>query len=703
MTANFTNCNFIDQNHTPEVMDAIRGMQNFLGCLGKLGGDGIADIGRELVNLSNDLPHKVAEVIGDSSKWSEQEKRVFLQAVWGGLGKLNIIQGELSLDPNNIDQQLGTVHEGIKKHIRDQLHQLAAKQAQENGTQLQVQMENTQSIVNSSGLKDKPYDSAGQVLKLDSPQAMKEAVTEAIKANEEKCQSTTAYISELQEKINKLDEDIKIQKDNTGLALEREKLEQLQQECYKVKSTLQLQKGLLEKLEKSKSELSSFSLGIGDSLSIEDVKSKIPELYPLVLANDIAMNVDLHKEILNGCEEGARLANLFTVGDDADRVNITNFLKNSNINAQATSVDELQEKVISEVVGNFYKIIEQDQNLVIARISGNQELFKAEELARQALQGMQNLEFERLTSSADIKEQELGERQQLSMQFQNALNAIMAASESAARDGLTKTQREDWGDLQQLFEQGKQKLELDDLETASRVGVDKEMLGDLLGIHRHASEELEKIKRRELAKEEFLASEELARSLISAGRDFFDNTTKFEIQQAKKKIQEQATQHQVTLERDFGAWVTGLSSANDLAALNSAENKKLLEKIRATASKLSDTDIKNIMNQVLGDDSEIKSILLSLPLKDLAPKFTCENKAEFYSCLGDVLAGFTLVMEDAEHRANLILKQVSSANILGQGQAQQDSLIALANDLPHSIQRIIYLKSHYPPGAKSFF
>jgi hypothetical protein len=695
----------VGRNCDSKVMQAVEGINGVLATLNKFTSGSGVGIGMELVNLSNDLPHKVSAVLDNKASWSEQEKKAFLETVWEKLKEAGVELEDLELHPTYNTENLNKVEQAVQQYIKDCLYKVAEKQAMQNGNALNTQRQGIEQIVDINLSEKELYNTIRKMFEIKSVDELEENINKCINDNSTGEEEIQQNIQDLSIKVEKLEEKIKqLQPDEKLSQDARVEKEKLLKEYHATKSECRSKGTVLQQLTDAKQALEKFKKDNSD-ITGETIKSVLPELYRLLCKSLIAGNLNLNKAIIDNCTVGAQLANLFTVGIEKDKEHISEFSTNAFLgDKEVDKVDALQEKVMQVIIEDFLEKTKKKQDLVLRQvandIAGLQEINQHEEKVRNSIYALENFFSEQALGLAKLNMMQDTERSDILSKFDTSYNLITIIDEEfKANNSLLEEEQNAWNKLQTELEEGLNIIIQQAEEGAKREKVEISEVKGLETALRTTTENLYQIDVNRLARAKLLGDEVLARELLAKeDKDLFDRLLK----QSKENMEVINTANGNELKEKFIAWVNNLYNTSSVNQLPLGDQ---LEEIRGLSSKLSDTRISSAIKKAL-QDTQINHILSGFT--DKSPLLTATtrfyDKGSFHTYLGDISAAFQQRLENAHTNAMNVLSLVSMAHTLSNmGTAEPESLIKLANDLPHAIANIIDFGRKSPPGAQSFF
>lgn len=123
------------QDHNADFLLAMGSVAAVLDSIGKIGKDGsVYGLQKDLIELTNDLPHRVAAAMADSDQWTESMQKGFLELVIPALKE----HGGSAAQVKGIQEgmAIGELKDALDKHIKGCLETTTRKQAELAGQEV---------------------------------------------------------------------------------------------------------------------------------------------------------------------------------------------------------------------------------------------------------------------------------------------------------------------------------------------------------------------------------------------------------------------------------------------------------------------------------------------------------------------------------------------------------------------------------------
>ncbi len=621
----------------------------FVEVLAELTMDGeYGSYGKDLINLTNELPHKIEEAMQTSSTWSDQMKKSFLDIV---IPKLQQLQVDDVTDKTTIEE----LPDILQQHIKKCLIATTKKQAELAGKEANELYQTIPSIVADAGLQQTLAGTFDDTKKLCLSAKTCEYSAEAILSfppqdGGEITDVITTKVLDLSKEVavtlTAVQDTIGKHLQSIAAAIEKEQKaksaatgsddEKIIKKARSEQTIFNLKK-ITEDLQKKQTELNSIAImdpvtlgmqGTTKSLKniLEEQKKTSEKLFAVAkFVHESAIKEkiytsDLPDAVVELGSQSVGLANLFQLNNnEQNKENIGIFVDefNQSLSQDILTVYKLREKVADAVIRKFVQTIGSDIELL-----------------------------------SQIADQELHE------QLDKKLNDL-------SRELLAELE-------------GQEKSERDDIS------------GDMDKQEDSLFAELNNIAQKLL-----LEQEEIGRSKInkSMAQDFADMSER-ESHNKQEAIRKDATSKIQEYLRQLAA-CTKPEEIDGLAGLKTP--------IQGLLKAATPETIKAIFQAVANNPN----ISIFDRLKETVQNI--DNHEVALGCLGDIAELFKNKLTIAEQKANEVLQAITHANELKDAaehaiqSSRVDQMAELANDLPHIMTKIFDIVDSLPKGAQSFF
>lgn len=629
-----------NQNISFPAIDVVMEVLAELTMVGEYG-----SYGKDLINLTNDLPHKIEEAMQTSSTWSDQMKQSFLDIV---IPKLQHLQVDDVTDKTTIEE----LPDILQQHIKKCLIATTKKQAELAGQEANQLYQTIPSIVADAGLQQtlagtfddtkklclsaKTCEYSAEAILSFPPQnggEITETISREVGSLSEKLAATlTAVQGAINQHLHSIEAAITKEKE-TRPSSNLDENEKIIKNARSAQTILNLEK-IKQDLQTKQTELSNIPRmdpltldmqGTTESLEniLEEQKKTSEKLFAVAkFVHESAIKEKIYTSDLPDAvvELGSKsfdLANLFQLDtNELNTVNIEIFVDKFNVDLdgndildkqQIPTVDKLRNAVTDAVVSKFVKTIGLD----------------IEASAQQANQELKN------TLMNDL----LGVKTRL----------------------------------------------LEDQEASDRAVISSDMNKEFAGISNISLLHEEELKRKKLSNNIF---EDFSQML----KDVLESQQEEITQKVTSKIQEYLRQL---------AACTKPEEIDGLAGLKTP--------IQGLLKAATPETIKAIFQAVANNPN----ISIFDRLKETVQNI--DNHEVALGCLGDIAELFKNKLTIAEQKANEVLQAITHANELKDAaehaiqSSRVDQMAELANDLPHTMTNIFDIVDSLPKGAQSFF
>lgn len=629
----------------------------FVEVLAELTMDGeYGSYGKDLINLTNELPHKIEEAMQTSSTWSDQMKKSFLDIV---IPKLQQLQVDDVTDKTTIEE----LPDILQQHIKKCLIATTKKQAELAGKEANELYQTIPSIVADAGLQQTLAGTFDDTKKLCLSAKTCEYSAEAILSfppqdGGEITDVITTKVLDLSKEVavtlTAVQDTIGKHLQSIAAAIEKEQKaksaatgsddEKIIKKARSAQTILNLEK-IKQDLQTKQTELSNIprmdpvTLGMqGTTESLKDIlkeqkkiSQKLFAAAKLIHESAIKEKIytsDLPDAVVELGSKSFGLANLFQLDtNEPNTANIGIFVDKFNVDLdsndtldkqQIPTVDKLRDAVTDAVVSKFVETIGLD----------------IEASAQQANQEFKNNLTEALNSVgekllSDLKQEEENDRVKISSEEDQQVHDLFA---DISKD----------------------------------------------------------IAKKSLLEQEELGRSKLNQSMNKCFAEMLDN----EFHNKQEAIRKDATSKIQEYLRQLAA-CTKPEEIDGLAGLKTP--------IQGLLKAATPETIKAIFQAVANNPN----ISIFDRLKETVQNI--DNHEVALGCLGDIAELFKNKLTIAEQKANEVLQAITHANELKDAaehaiqSSRVDQMAELANDLPHTMTNIFDIVDSLPKGAQSFF
>lgn len=633
-----------NQNISFPAIDVVMEVLAELTMVGEYG-----SYGKDLINLTNDLPHKIEAAMNDSGDWSAEMKQSFLDIVLPQLQTLQVA----GVKNNTTVEDLPEI---LTAHIKTCLIATTKKQAELAGKEANELYQTIPSIVADAGLQQTLAAAFEDTKQLCLSAKTCEYSAEAILSfppqdGGEITETISREVGSLSEKLTKT-----LKQVQTTIS---DHLQSIEAAITKEKAVKSAATGSDDEkiIKKARSEQTIFNL----KKITEDLQKKQTELNSIAIMDPVTLGMQgttgSLKDILK--EQKKISEQLFTAAKFVHESAIKEKIYTSDL---PDAVVELGSKSFG--LANLFQLDTNEPNT--ANIDIFVDKFNVD------LDGNDTLDKQQIPTVDKLRD---AVTDAVVSKFVETIGLDIEASAQQANEELKNTLMNDLLGMKTRL--------LEDQETSRRAVISSDMNQEFAGI----SNNIAKIS---LLHEEELKRKELSNSIF---KDFSQR-----LQEVLEGEQEEITQKVTSQIQEYVAKLAACTTPDATKAFAS-----LKKPIQDLLTRATPETIKAIFTEV-ADNPNLGTFA------HLKEKAQTINKHEAgVGFLGDIEAAFKAKLELAQQKANEVLQVITYANELQNAaenatqSSQVDQMAELANDLPHTMTNIFDIVDSLPKGAQSFF